>query len=144
MSNLLTEIDARMIAQSDQQRVTKPWGEEIIFADCEDYAGKILRILPGHRTSIHMHENKDETIYVLDGLLDVEAFRIDSIARTVYVTTLGPGQSVRVLPGVWHRLTGMSTRDTLAIESSTARDEDGTVRRDPGGPCPAPEIYAGD
>jgi len=47
--------------------VPKPWGFEIVFAENERYAGKILHVEPGHALSLQYHERKDETLYVLTG-----------------------------------------------------------------------------
>ena len=51
------------------RRVEKPWGHEIIWAETEDYVGKILHINAGHRLSKQFHEVKEETVYVLKGTL---------------------------------------------------------------------------
>ena len=49
--------------------VEKPWGREVIYASNELYIGKIIEINEGARLSLQLHEQKDETIYVLDGTL---------------------------------------------------------------------------
>jgi mannose-6-phosphate isomerase len=51
------------------RKVEKPWGYEEIWAETNKYLGKILTILPGHRLSLQYHEEKEETIYVLEGQL---------------------------------------------------------------------------
>ena len=51
------------------RRVPKPWGEEIIYAHTERYAGKILMIRGGESLSLQYHQRKDESIYLLRGLL---------------------------------------------------------------------------
>ena len=51
--------------------VEKPWGHEEIWAKTDRYVGKILTINPGHRLSLQYHEEKEETIYVLEGVLVV-------------------------------------------------------------------------
>ena len=51
------------------KRVEKPWGYELIFADNDKYAGKILHIDEGEQLSLQYHEIKDETIYVFSGQL---------------------------------------------------------------------------
>ena len=53
------------------RRVEKPWGYEEIWAETDKYLGKILTILPGHRLSLQYHEEKEETIYVMQGVLRV-------------------------------------------------------------------------
>ena len=46
------------------KRVEKPWGYELIFADTDKYAGKILHVDVGEQLSLQYHEVKDETVFV--------------------------------------------------------------------------------
>ena len=52
-----------------QNIITKPWGYELVLAHTDKYVGKILFIEKGHRLSKQYHEIKDETLYVLEGVL---------------------------------------------------------------------------
>jgi mannose-6-phosphate isomerase len=88
-------------AESGQVRkVPKPWGHELIFAENDRYAGKILHLEAGHTLSLQYHERKDETLYVLEGevILTVE---VDGEMRDI---RLAEGGVFRVRPGVRHRL----------------------------------------
>ena len=82
------------------RKVDKPWGHELIFAENERYAGKILHLEGGHSLSLQYHERKDETLYVLEGevVLTVE---IEGQMRDI---RLREGSTFRVRPGVRHRL----------------------------------------
>jgi mannose-6-phosphate isomerase-like protein (cupin superfamily) len=82
------------------RKVPKPWGHELIFAENERYAGKILHLEGGHSLSLQYHERKDETLYVLEGevLLSVE---VDGAMRDI---RLSAGESFRVHPRMRHRL----------------------------------------
>ena len=82
------------------RRVPKPWGHELIFAENDRYAGKILHLEGGHSLSLQYHERKDETLYVLEGevLLTVE------VGGEMQEMRLSEGESFRVRPGVRHRL----------------------------------------
>ena len=51
------------------RHVAKPWGFEIWWAVTDSYAGKILHIEQGARLSVQYHEYKDESCYVLSGLI---------------------------------------------------------------------------
>ncbi len=51
--------------------VDKPWGREIWIIDEEEYAGKILEINRGYKTSLHYHEKKKESMYVLEGKMRI-------------------------------------------------------------------------
>ena len=80
--------------------VLKPWGREVIFAENELYAGKILHLEAGHSLSLQYHERKDETIFVLEGRMRLSV-EIEGVMRDL---TLGPGESHRIGPGVRHRM----------------------------------------
>jgi hypothetical protein len=77
------------------RKVPKPWGHELIFAENERYAGKLLVLEPGHRLSLQYHQRKDETIYVLEGEVDL-LVDIDGEMREL---TLKAGDSHRIRPG---------------------------------------------
>jgi mannose-6-phosphate isomerase-like protein (cupin superfamily) len=80
----------------DEQRiVNKPWGYELLIVKTDKYAAKILGIHAGKRLSLQYHNVKDETIHVVSGLLEAQIGDV-----TVF---LGPGETVRVKPGVKHR-----------------------------------------
>jgi mannose-6-phosphate isomerase len=80
--------------------VPKPWGREVIFAETERYAGKILYLEAGHRLSLQYHERKDETIYVLDG----EVLLVVEIDGDLQEKALRRGEAFRIRPGVKHRM----------------------------------------
>lgn len=123
------------IETEEVEIVEKPWGSETVFADTPEYCGKILTIRAGCSTSIHRHEKKDETLYVLDGSVEVEIFdgRFDcgrwetALRETV---ALNRGERIRIFAGTWHRVRALPNEDDPIhlIEASTARDERGTVR----------------
>ena len=80
--------------------VPKPWGREVVFAENDRYAGKILYLEPGHSLSLQYHEKKDETICVLEGEMKL-LVEVDGAMREV---TLGPGEAYRIRPGIRHRM----------------------------------------
>jgi mannose-6-phosphate isomerase len=82
------------------RRVPKPWGYELIFAENDRYAGKILHIDAGHRLSLQYHERKDETLYVLSG----EVYLSIEVEGAMRETKLQPGEAHRIRPGVRHRM----------------------------------------
>ena len=55
----------------ESRTVLKPWGREVIFAETEQYVGKLLFIVAGHRLSRQYHRVKDETILVQSGELEL-------------------------------------------------------------------------
>ncbi len=113
------------------RRVEKPWGHEEIWAETEDYLGKLLFIRAGHRLSLQHHVVKDETIRVEHGQLDLV---LEDELGALQTRRLGPGDSARILAGRRHRFAAVS--DCRVYEVSTAhpsdvvRHEDDYGRRD--------------
>ena len=101
-------------------RVEKPWGYEIRWALNEKYIGKILRIEPGQKLSRQYHQQKDETIYVLDGKLVLE---LGSAETNPVKLIMNPGTYRRIQPGTIHRFAAPSDGCTL-IEVSTPEIDD--------------------
>jgi mannose-6-phosphate isomerase-like protein (cupin superfamily) len=104
---------------SPVQRVEKPWGYELIYAVTETYCGKVLFVRAGHALSLQYHEQKDETIYLDDGLAQVE---IGAPGEAVSSVTVGPGAAFRIRPGTVHRL--LAVRDSTFLEVSTPHLDD--------------------
>jgi mannose-6-phosphate isomerase len=98
--------------------VPKPWGREVIFAENELYAGKILHLEAGHSLSLQYHERKDETIFVLEGQMQLTV-EIDGILREL---TLHPGQTHRIRPGVRHRMHADSPCTIVEVSSPQLDD----------------------
>jgi mannose-6-phosphate isomerase len=80
--------------------VQKPWGHEEIWAETDNYVGKILVINPGHRLSRQYHNLKEETFRVLSGQLILEIGEGDKIK----VFVLLPEESYHCHPGTIHRM----------------------------------------
>ena len=100
------------------RRVEKPWGYELIFAETERYAGKILHLEGGHSLSLQYHERKDETLYVLRGeiLLQVE------VGGEMKEMRLREGDSYRIRPGVRHRLGAERSGDLVEVSTPELND----------------------
>lgn len=101
-------------------KIDKPWGWELVWAECELYVGKILHIEAGEALSYQFHRVKDETIYVLSGILDVEWAEHEHGARQI--VRLRAGEGMRIRPGMCHRLSAVDTCELL--EASTPHLED--------------------
>ena len=93
------------------KKVEKPWGFEIIWAKTDSYVGKLLHINKGHRLSEQYHETKEETIYVLKGIL----YNYDEKQS---LTKILPGNSFHVCPMQVHRFCAPESSVEL-IEVST-------------------------
>jgi mannose-6-phosphate isomerase-like protein (cupin superfamily) len=98
------------------RKVEKNWGFEVIWAETEDYVGKLLHINAGHRLSLQYHELKEETIYVVSGTLYI----YDGEGR---ITKLNPGHSFHVKPLQIHRF-GANESAVEIMEVSTPHLDD--------------------
>ena len=100
------------------RRVAKPWGHELIFAENERYAGKVLHLEPGQSLSLQYHERKDETLMVLQGEVTLSV-EVEGQMREI---RLRPGEAHRIRPGVRHRLTADMAVDIVEVSSPELDD----------------------
>jgi len=100
------------------RRVAKPWGHELVFAENERYAGKILHLEPGHCLSLQYHERKDETLFVLTG----EVMLLVGGEGSLQEVRLKPGDSYRIRPGVRHRMSADVASDLVEVSSPELED----------------------
>jgi mannose-6-phosphate isomerase len=104
----------------EPRTVDKPWGSELIWAETEQYAGKILVVKAGESLSLQYHEVKDESWYVLEGRARLELGAVGDEA--LEEQEIVPGQAFRFRPRTVHRVTGIE--DTRILEVSTAHLDD--------------------
>lgn len=110
--------------------VKKGWGREIIFADNENYCGKLMIFdKVGNKSSMHFHINKHETWYVQKGLFKVNWIDHNDASLETYVIKEGD---------VWineqgspHQLEAMED-DSIIFEVSTRDDPRDNYRVMPG------------
>jgi mannose-6-phosphate isomerase-like protein (cupin superfamily) len=96
--------------------VDKPWGHEEIFAQVEgSYVGKTLHVNGGESLSLQWHHEKDETIAVLSGQVELD---LGASEETLRAVTVAPGESVHIPPGLLHRVRAIT--DSVLVEASTA------------------------
>jgi mannose-6-phosphate isomerase len=100
------------------RRVPKPWGHELVFAENERYAGKILHLEPGECLSLQYHERKDETVFVLTGEVNL----LVGAEGNLKEVRLGPGESYRIRPGVRHRMSADVATDLVEVSSPELDD----------------------
>ena len=99
--------------------IHKPWGKEEILAATDNYVMKRITISPGSRMSLQYHEKKEETIYVVSGILI--NWKTEEMKDHF---TLMPGETYHVKPGVVHRFGSPNELETVVIECSTTELED--------------------
>lgn len=103
----------------EPRRVEKPWGWELLWAEAEDYVGKLLFVRAGHSLSLQYHEVKDESWLVREGRARLE---LGAVGGALELLEIGPGDAFRYRPGTVHRVTALE--DTLIVEVSTPHLDD--------------------
>jgi mannose-6-phosphate isomerase len=120
--------DPTMSKQSIQ-RVEKPWGHELIWAKTKDYVGKILHINKGHKLSLQYHRQKEETIIVQSGIMNL-VFENEKGEMTEVL--LHPGEAHHIPVGRKHRMVAVETCDVFEVSTPQLDDvvrlEDGYGR----------------
>lgn len=117
-----------------EEIVKKTWGHERILHNDSKYCMKELTILPGFRSSLHRHLQKEETFLVVAGIATIEfEFKIIKLV---------PGEHVTIPPETWHRFWTTSPR-CIVVEASTMHWDQDVERKEksyavtPPGSCPA-------
>ena len=101
-------------------KVDKPWGYELIWAETDDYVGKILFVKAGESLSLQFHRLKDESWLVHSGRARIEmAAPGEKVPEAEVVSA---GAAFRIKPGTVHRVTAVE--DTTIVEVSTPHLED--------------------
>ena len=113
-----------MRSKTGPERVEKPWGYELIWAKTDRYVGKILHIDAGHALSFQYHEVKEETIYVLSGVLHLHVAEGDEEPR---VLELSRGEVFHITPGLRHRF---EAREPVELLETSTPELDDVVRLD--------------
>ena len=104
----------------EPRRTEKPWGWELLWAEAEQYVGKLLFVKAGHALSLQFHNHKDESWLVHEGRVELE---IAAPGEPVeWKEAVGPGAAFRLRPGTVHRVRALE--DSLILEVSTPHLDD--------------------
>ena len=104
----------------DPRKVEKPWGSELIWAETEDYVGKVLFVRAGESLSLQFHRQKDESWLVQQGRAKLELGSAGDPVLSEAV--IAAGACFRFRPGTVHRVTAIE--DTTILEVSTPHLDD--------------------
>lgn len=105
------------------KRVEKPWGYELHWVpEGLPYMGKILHINAGEVLSLQVHDQKQESYFMMSGRAALEW---ENNTGTMITTEMQPGYGYRTSVGQKHRIRGITDCDV--IEASTP--EAGTTWR---------------
>jgi mannose-6-phosphate isomerase len=112
--------NARNRYRFSPRRVEKPWGWELIWAEADQYVGKLLFVRAGEALSLQYHEVKDESWLVREGRARLELGEVD--ASELETVEIAADDAFRFRPGTVHRVTALE--DTLILEVSTPHLDD--------------------
>jgi mannose-6-phosphate isomerase len=102
------------------RRVEKPWGWELIWAETEQYVGKVLFVKAGESLSLQFHRIKDESWYIESGRAKLELG--DTGEAVLQEEVVSAPAFFRFEPGTVHRVTAIE--DTTIVEVSTPQLDD--------------------
>jgi len=105
---------------TEARRVDKPWGWELVWAETEQYVGKVLFVKAGESLSLQFHRVKDESWYLYSGRAKVELG--DAGEAALKEEVVSAPASFHFRPGTVHRVTAIE--DTTIIEVSTPHLDD--------------------
>jgi mannose-6-phosphate isomerase len=113
-------------------KVDKPWGYELHWApEGKPYLGKLLHIKAGSRLSLQIHDQKQESWFLVNGRAKVIW---DNNKRELIETELQKGWGYSCLIGQRHRLCGITDCDIIEVSTpeigTTLRLEDDYRRPD--------------
>jgi len=112
-------VSDQQLAKADVTRIEKPWGFELIWAKTDRYVGKLLHINAGQALSYQYHEVKEETIYVLRGLLRLHVARGNDAPE---VKELLEGEVFHITPGLRHRFEAHEEVELLEVSTPELDD----------------------
>ena len=96
------------------RRVEKPWGYELIWAETDEYVGKILHVTAGEALSLQYHEIKDETLFLLRGRLLLQAGGSEDGLIDYQMLE---GQRFHMPSGTIHRMIAETDCDILEVST---------------------------
>jgi mannose-6-phosphate isomerase-like protein (cupin superfamily) len=106
-----------------QQIITKPWGREIVLTEANSpYTSKILELKSGEKLSLQYHDQKIETLTLINGMADIV---LGPDVDHLTTTPMAPRTGYTITPNLVHRI--VATTDCLIVEASTP--ETGTTFR---------------
>lgn len=114
--NINMKIDPKTFTNAPyRRRIEKPWGYEIHWVpENKPYMGKVLHINAGKRLSLQIHDEKQETWFLLGGRAKV---MWDNNRGELIETELEKGKGYSCVLGQRHRLIGITDCDVLEVST---------------------------
>src|ERR671932_1003043 len=97
----------------EPRKVEKPWGYELIWAETEQYVGKVLFVRAGESLSLQFHNVKDESWLVQDGRAKLELGSAGDAVLNEEV--IAAGATFRFRPGTVHRVTALENTTIVEV-----------------------------
>lgn len=146
--------------------VDKEWGSEDWLVNNDSYCSKFLNLKKGYQCSVHYHAIKDETFYVLEGMVELQvvnirdfvtvvtpilnAEEVEFIHETAMKNKVGilnglqkvilkKGDQYRINPFLAHKFTAITDTAKLLEVSTQHMDEDSYRVTSSGPVTPAPQ-----
>jgi mannose-6-phosphate isomerase len=107
------------VTDADDTRVNKPWGHEVRWAVTDRYLGKLIHINKGEQLSLQYHVQKDESILIMSGVMDLV---LEDERGEVRTHRMSPGMTARVRPGRRHRFVAVEDCDLVEVSSPEIDD----------------------
>ena len=117
-----------IISFPDPQVHPKGWGQEIWLINCPDYCCKFLDFKKDSRGSMHFHDAKHETWYLLSGKVSVSWVDPDDAKKHTRIINVGDMVDIPRLQT--HQVHALE--DSRILEVSTTHFKDDSYRVAPG------------
>lgn len=133
MDSISSHFDTKNFSQKSYSRkINKPWGYEIHWVPAElPYMGKVLHINKDSRLSLQIHDQKQESWYLIKGKAKVIW---ENNKGQLSETVLEEGKGYSTSVGQKHRLVGITDCDIVEVSTpeigTTWRLEDDYARPD--------------
>ncbi len=133
MDTQTPHFDTKNFSQKPHsRRIEKPWGYEIHWVPAElPYMGKVLHINKGSRLSLQIHDQKQESWFIIKGRAKVAW---EDKTGQLSETELEEGKGYSTSVGQKHRLIGITDCDIIEVSTpeigTTWRVEDDYSRPD--------------
>ena len=111
------------------KRIDKPWGYELVWAETDRYAAKLLFIRCNESLSLQYHQEKEETILVYRGKM---TFVFENEKGILEEISLFAGEAHHIPVGKKHRMIAVEDCDVFEVSTPQLQDvvriEDGYGR----------------
>ena len=114
MGSASTSLEPDIVMKNRPRRVEKPWGYELIWAENDQYVGKVLHVEAGESLSLQYHRVKTETLHVFSGRILLEVGPSLDRLESVEVTA---GEGFHLSAGTIHRMEALEPTDLLEVST---------------------------